>query len=278
MAHRRKGLSRMGLALALVAAIAATGVLAGSTSAKTTASKGTLTIGVITSVGGQIIDYPFTVSAVTAGVRAINKAGGVNGYKLGLFYCNTQGNPNQEVACARQAVDKNVIATVGGFVFTNPQGYYQTLKDANIADVGQLRGSVQSFTFSNSFPLVSVPADGEVLHRRRVRCVPDPAGAQGGRLQHVGHCRGGHAGDDPDHQPDQAGRGDEQTARPEDHPRPRVGLRPGSVRAAGGRHRRCRRSVPGRGDGGVPERRALGRCEVLLLSATCSSASITARR
>jgi branched-chain amino acid transport system substrate-binding protein len=161
MAHRRRGLGRTGAAVAFAAAILATGILAGGTSAKSTKpsqSKGTLTIGLITSVGGQIIDYPFTVSSVIAGIRAINKAGGVNGYKLALFYCNTQGNPNQEVACARQAVERKVVATVGGFVFTNPQGYYQTLKDASIADVGQLRGSVQSFTFDNSFPLVFTDA------------------------------------------------------------------------------------------------------------------------
>jgi ABC-type branched-subunit amino acid transport system substrate-binding protein len=134
------------------------GVIVSTSSAKTSApkagSKGTLNIGIITSVGGTIIDYPFTVSAVIAGVRAINKAGGVHGYKLGVVYCNTQGDPNQEVACARQAVDKHVIATVGGFIFTNPQGYYQTLSDANIADVGQLRASTQAFTFKNSFPIV----------------------------------------------------------------------------------------------------------------------------
>jgi ABC-type branched-subunit amino acid transport system substrate-binding protein len=141
--------------LAILVATTLTASFAVSTAgAKTHASKGTLTIAVITSVGGSVIDFPQIPAAIIAGVRAINKEGGINGYKLGVFYCNTKNLPDQEVACARQAVDKHVVAAVGGFILTNPQGYFQTLHDANIADVGQQRSSIQSLTFSNSFPLI----------------------------------------------------------------------------------------------------------------------------
>src|SRR6476620_7359294 len=100
MVYGRMGRRRAGVALVLAGALAAMGVIVSTSSAKTSAPKagstGTLNIGIITSVGGTIIDYPFTVSAGIAGVRAINKAGRVNGYKLGVVYCNTQGDPNQE--------------------------------------------------------------------------------------------------------------------------------------------------------------------------------------
>ena len=91
MVYGRMGRRRAGVALVLAGALAAMGVIVSTSSAKTSApkagSKGTLNIGIITSVGGTIIDYPFTVSAVIAGVRAINKAGGVTGYKFGVVYC-----------------------------------------------------------------------------------------------------------------------------------------------------------------------------------------------
>ena len=54
---------------------------------------------------------PNIVAAMRAAAYAENKAGGLNGRKIVVDFCNEQANPNQAAACARQMVSDGVVAT-----------------------------------------------------------------------------------------------------------------------------------------------------------------------
>lgn len=65
--------------------------------------------------------FDFTAPQVKAGAEAaissINAAGGINGRKLELSFCDQKFDPNQEVACARQMVTDEVSAVLAPTVF-----------------------------------------------------------------------------------------------------------------------------------------------------------------
>jgi branched-chain amino acid transport system substrate-binding protein len=105
------------------------------------------------SLGGG---SPETGQGATAAVNAVNKAGGINGRKLELTICNTEGDPNTVLACARQvAGNKNIVAVVGSStVVGNPES---VLQDAGLAYFGEfpLPGTDTSSTIS--FPVIGGP-------------------------------------------------------------------------------------------------------------------------
>ena len=107
-------------ATAAVAAVAALGLLsAGCSSSSGSSSSGSsaatsnapIKIGVIVPENTQIYNAPDIVAAMQAAAYAENKAGGLNGRKIVVDFCNEQANPNQATACARQMVSDGVVAT-----------------------------------------------------------------------------------------------------------------------------------------------------------------------
>lgn len=56
-----------------------------------------------------------------AAVEKINAAGGIDGQQIELIVCNDGNDPNKAVACAREAIDEEVAALVGGYTIFEPQ-------------------------------------------------------------------------------------------------------------------------------------------------------------
>jgi len=76
--------------------------------------------------------------AFKAAVAAFNKRGGIgtNGNKMQAVVCDTKGDANGEVDCARRMVDEGVVATVNDLAYNNPSGVADVLQSAGIPRVG----------------------------------------------------------------------------------------------------------------------------------------------
>ncbi|MBW0103445.1 ABC transporter substrate-binding protein [Pseudonocardia sp. KRD291] len=142
-----------------VGALAATGVaaavvLSGCAGVESAGGGGdTLKLGVITAVGSSLTNYPDVEAGARAAVDAVNKAGGVNGKQVEFFFCNTRGEVNQAVACARQADQEGVDAVVGRVDVYSTQTL-PVLEKAKIPDIGNVSaGAEVDYTSPNTFPL-----------------------------------------------------------------------------------------------------------------------------
>jgi len=139
-------LAVLGAAVAMLAAGCAGGESSGSGS-------GTLKLGVITSVGSSFTNYPDVEAGARAAVDAVNKAGGVGGKQVEFFFCNTRGEVNQAVACARQADQEGVDAIVGRVDVYSAQTL-PVLEKAEIPDIGNVSaGAEVDYTSPYTFPL-----------------------------------------------------------------------------------------------------------------------------
>jgi branched-chain amino acid transport system substrate-binding protein len=106
-----------------------------------------------------IDDLPQIFAGVKAAARAINKSGGIHGHEVQVITCNGQGDPNAEVACARNAVAAGVIAMVGELTYANPGGFENALAQGGTADVAPFAFSPPQFSSPTTFPIVF--ANGE---------------------------------------------------------------------------------------------------------------------
>lgn len=116
---------------------------------------GTIKIGNWTSVTGTGFAFtaPQAKSAIDAAISSINAAGGVNGRKLELVFCDEKFDPNQEVSCARQMVSEKVSAVVAPEVFFG-QGSVAVVERANIPMLGSQALSPEAeYTCKTCFPL-----------------------------------------------------------------------------------------------------------------------------
>ncbi|OLT16167.1 hypothetical protein BJF78_14840 [Pseudonocardia sp. CNS-139] len=114
---------------------------------------GSLKLGVITSVGSSLTNYPDVEAGARAAVEAVNRAGGVHGQPVELLFCNTRGEVNQAVACAREADAEDVDAVVGRVDVFSTQTL-PVLEKAGIPDVGNVStGSEVDYTSPDTFPL-----------------------------------------------------------------------------------------------------------------------------
>src|SRR5438132_10914648 len=110
MTRRLPGLA----AVAAVAAVAALTLLSAacgdsSSGSAAAAPKSPIKVGVIVPENTQIYNAPDIVTAMRAAAYAENKAGGLDGRKVVVDFCNEQANPNQATACARQMVSDGVV-------------------------------------------------------------------------------------------------------------------------------------------------------------------------
>ncbi len=98
------------------AGTAATSVPAGTTAASsvTTASGGTIKIGMITSLTGPYNPLGgFNKQAADLLVKQINDAGGINGAKLELSIEDDQSNPSQALTAVKKLIANKVVALIG---------------------------------------------------------------------------------------------------------------------------------------------------------------------
>ena len=78
---------------------------------------------------------PAVETAMRARAASLNAAGGINGHPLEITFCNDRLDPNEAGACARRAVEDEVVAVIGGST-PNAATILPVLADAGIAWFG----------------------------------------------------------------------------------------------------------------------------------------------
>lgn len=142
-------------AVLATAALATTAACSNSTSGRSAAASGSaykvMIMGPVSSGAGvQTPPQPELRTGAEAAVKVINNAGGVDGHKIDLLTCDSQGTKNGGVTCATRAVREKVLAVVGAVDFYGD--YISVLKSAGIPNVGPL--PIQDeLNDTNSYPV-----------------------------------------------------------------------------------------------------------------------------
>jgi ABC-type branched-subunit amino acid transport system substrate-binding protein len=144
---------RIVLLVTLVAALALP--LSGVAAAADSSSAPTVKVGMITALTGPIAANPGVKDALLASIAAFNKRGGAgkNQAKMEADICDTRGDANGEVDCARQMVDDGVVATLNDLTYNNPAGVVDILEKAGIPRIGVGGTDVSEFGSSVSYPI-----------------------------------------------------------------------------------------------------------------------------
>jgi len=121
------------VALASVFAVVSTSSDSG---ASENASGAAIKIMTWSSYTAPTLAQPENLSAVKAGVDAINAAGGIKGHKIDLISCDTLNSPNGTTACSNEAIADHVTAVVGSQTVLQPQIVFPALQKAGIAYIG----------------------------------------------------------------------------------------------------------------------------------------------
>lgn len=143
--HPRRGAALAASALLLAApALAACGDDGGAAADGDTLK--VLTYGPFDAKGFSL---PNLATGAQAGVDKVNAAGGIGGRDLELIVCNDNNDPNTAAGCARQAVEEEVVAVVGGFSTFEPQ-IMPVLEKAGIPVIGNT--PISNFTSEVIYP------------------------------------------------------------------------------------------------------------------------------
>lgn len=140
-------------AIALVATLATpVGTAAGQSGQ---ASDDPVKVGMIAAITSPIGGNPDTRDAFLTSISQTNKRGGVgaDGRKLEGIVCDTRGDANEEVACARKMVDEGVVATLNDLTYNNPAGVVDVLEAAGIPRIGLGPTNIAEFGSSVSYPI-----------------------------------------------------------------------------------------------------------------------------
>lgn len=141
------------LALATAATLLA-GLSACNGAAAGNSSENTISFRTIAAEGSGLTNYPDVQAGARAAAEAINAAGGINGRMIELSFCNTRGEANQAMSCAREAVADGVSAVVGSVdIFTTQS--LPILEEAGIPNIGSVPISEIDYKSPVSFPLHS---------------------------------------------------------------------------------------------------------------------------
>ncbi|MCD9197702.1 ABC transporter substrate-binding protein [Aeromicrobium wangtongii] len=109
----------------------------------------------ITSLNSQGPVYPMIKTTAEAYEKWINSNGGINGRPLETVICDDQGQATQASACARKAVEENVVAAVGSYSFFG-DAIVPILEDAGISWFGTCCAATPlELTSDVSFPVGS---------------------------------------------------------------------------------------------------------------------------
>jgi ABC-type branched-subunit amino acid transport system substrate-binding protein len=124
-------------------------------SAQSGGSAAPVKVGMITAITGPIAANPDVKDAMEASIAAFNKRGGAgaNHAKMQLDVCDTKGDANGEVACARQMVSDGVVATLDDLTYNNPAGVVDVLEAAGIPRIGLGPTDISEFTSKVSYPI-----------------------------------------------------------------------------------------------------------------------------
>lgn len=153
--------AQLGL-LSLAMAAAGCLIVVGPSGAATHKSKAPIQImqiGTFQSAGLSLVDAE---NGLKAQVQAVNKAGGVNGHKIDVQYCNDGFVATTAAACARTAVQDHDVAIVGGASAESP-AIFPILQKAGIPWLaGTGSGGPIEATSPISYPLTGGTQSDEV--------------------------------------------------------------------------------------------------------------------
>jgi branched-chain amino acid transport system substrate-binding protein len=147
--------TRLVVLVVLVAATAIPFSAAGASAPSASASGPVVKVGMITALTGPIAGNADVKDALVASIAAFNKRGGVGTThaRLKADVCDTRGDANGEVACARQMVDDGVVATLNDLTYNNPAGVVDVLESAGIPRIGIAGTDISEFSSSVSYPV-----------------------------------------------------------------------------------------------------------------------------
>jgi ABC-type branched-subunit amino acid transport system substrate-binding protein len=114
-----------------------------------------LKIGVLLPTNTPSSNDPDALAGARAAVSALNKAGGVAGYKFSIDYCNENSDANSALKCAHQLVSDGVVAADYTFSTSNAAGVFQILRAGHVASVAVTPLEEPSWTDASSFPIES---------------------------------------------------------------------------------------------------------------------------
>jgi len=111
-------------------------------------------VGMIAPITSPTAANPDQGEAFKAAVAAFNKRGGLgtSGSRMQAVICDTKGDANGEVDCARKMVDAGVVATINDLAYNNPSGVQEVLARAGIPRIGLGSTGTESDTTLN-YPL-----------------------------------------------------------------------------------------------------------------------------
>jgi ABC-type branched-subunit amino acid transport system substrate-binding protein len=89
----------------------------------------------IASETGQLDPHPEITATATMYGDWINENGGINGRPLEVITCDGADDANKDAACARQAVQEGVVATIGSYTL-NGDSIVPVLEQANTSSFG----------------------------------------------------------------------------------------------------------------------------------------------
>ncbi|SNQ46794.1 conserved exported hypothetical protein [Frankia canadensis] len=112
--HLLRRISTGGIALC-AAAVTITACGSENSGGTTSHANGKVVLSIIVPTHTAPPTAPHAISAVRAAATAINAKGGINGKQIEIRTCNENGNPNDAVKCARQAVSDHSVAVVGSY-------------------------------------------------------------------------------------------------------------------------------------------------------------------
>jgi ABC-type branched-subunit amino acid transport system substrate-binding protein len=115
-------------------------------------------LGTINPVGTNVQNNPDVVAAIHAAMDGINEHGGIKGRPLELVFCNEGGDPNKAAACARDMVEKKVVATVRDLSPTGGSQMNAVLLAAGIPQVYVGALAPAEYNSKNTFPIDGGPA------------------------------------------------------------------------------------------------------------------------
>jgi branched-chain amino acid transport system substrate-binding protein len=100
------------------------------------ASKAKYKVGQVNVVESPVLSLKDDSTALSIAVDAFNKRGGVGGHCMELTICDTKGDPNKEVDCARQMVNSGAVATLSDVTPFNTQGVKEVMEAAQLPRIG----------------------------------------------------------------------------------------------------------------------------------------------
>jgi ABC-type branched-subunit amino acid transport system substrate-binding protein len=113
-----------------------------------------VTVMTMTAYDTDTLNVKAILDIAQGAVVEINNEGGLGGHELKLITCNEGADPNQAAECARQAVDEEVAAVVGGFS-ANGDAIMPILEEAGIPWFAPPGISGAELSSSDSYPIMS---------------------------------------------------------------------------------------------------------------------------